>query len=105
MRNQFVVAPFSLVVNDFSSIIERVDEKFGVFFPTQLAAGVTNDMVFRNIEERHRSKNQGLVEETRLARPSSSRKRSAEFLRSMTLAKRGSMRDALATYDIFIGDC
>ncbi len=102
LKDKFVVAPFTLVVSDFSSIIQQVNDKYGVTFATETGAGVSNDMVLEDIERRTRNRHNGNIPEATISRPSSSRKRSEEYLRDITDKERLAMEGALDAYRNFI---
>ncbi len=98
LKDHIVLAPFDVVVSDFSSLVEAVNVKFGVDFATEARVGVSRATVFADIDRRGRLKNAGKVREESVSRPSSRRMRSGEFLLGMNDTERRSMERALDSY-------
>ena len=98
IRERFVVAPFTSVISDFSQVIVACNEKYGVNFTTNAEAGLSNEMVFADIDRRARRKHGGRLYEARISRPSTARRPAAEFLSDITETERQAMNRALDAY-------
>lgn len=102
LRHALVVAPFDEVVSDFSAIIERCNERFGTDLVTPAAAGVSNQDVWDEIENRQRRRYGGKLREATISRPTASRKKPEEVLRDLTDGQTRAMNRAVAAYVAFV---
>ena len=96
-----VVADFPSVISDFSSVIRRCNQEYGVGFATGGDGGISQDTVARDIEQRECAHHGGQVPSTLAALPSRTRKTSAEYLRGLDASEQAAMDDALATFRRF----
>lgn len=97
------MTPFELVVSDFSAIIAAVNAKYGVRFASESDAGVSQDTVLKDIDARSRAQFGGALQESKVSRPSTTRKPSDEFLQNITDKERQAMEGALDAYRQFVG--
>lgn len=72
-RDACVLGAFEEVIQDYGAVIERVNSRFGTHFAMFDHTEENVRQVFFRIEERHRSRNEGTIVETRIARPSSAK--------------------------------
>lgn len=104
LRERCVVAPFTAVIADVSSVIAQCNAKYGVSFETGTETGLSRDVIFQTMEERTRRKFGGDLREASISRPSDSRTTAAEFLADLAPHEVRAMQRALETYRAFIGD-
>lgn len=72
-RHGFVVGPFEEVTRDYGVVLERVNARFGTrFSPFDHSEGNVSD-VFARMEEMHRARRGGRLDEKRIALPSAVR--------------------------------
>lgn len=69
-RSAFVVASFEEVTQDYGTVLERVNAKFSTRFSLFDHSKDNVAGVFSHIEERHRARRDGTLDEKRIARPS-----------------------------------
>jgi len=69
-RSAFVVGSFEEVIQDYGAVLERVNVKFGTRFSLFKHSKDNVEDVFSHIEERHRARSGGWLDEKRIARPS-----------------------------------
>jgi hypothetical protein len=69
----FVVAPFDLVVSDFGTVIERVNERFGTSFARFERDPESERAAIALVEEMNRRECRGQVVESHVGRPSAER--------------------------------
>jgi hypothetical protein len=81
-RDGFVVGLFDQVTNDFGSIIDLVNERFGTGFRRFEPTPENEAMAFHLVEEMNRRESGGEVVETHVGRPSAERAERKEELRS-----------------------
>jgi hypothetical protein len=69
-RSAFVVGSFEEVIQDYGAVLERVNAKFGTRFSLFDHSKDNVEGVFSDIEERHRTRRGGGLDEKQIARPS-----------------------------------
>lgn len=99
-KKNILIAPFDLVTKDFGVVIEQLNLQFGTTFPKFVHSPENVDRCFKLIEERN-SMYTGNVTENRIARPSTSRSRSNESVRS--LLEDGRLRSLMSQADEIYG--
>jgi hypothetical protein len=72
-RSAFVVASFDEMTQDYGAVLERVNSKFGTGFSLFDHSKDSVEGVFSRIEERHRARRDGGLDEKRIARPSAAK--------------------------------
>jgi hypothetical protein len=80
-RNGFVVAPFTEVVTDFGSVIDRVNQRFGTSFHRFSGDAASRDAAVALVEEMNRRECRGELVESHVGRPSAERERGKEEAR------------------------
>jgi hypothetical protein len=80
-RNGFVVAPFTEVVTDFGSVIDRVNQRFGTSFHRFSGDAASRDAALALVEEMNRRECRGELVESHVGRPSAERERGKEEAR------------------------
>jgi hypothetical protein len=100
VKDDIVVAAFPDVVTDFGSIIRRCNEFYGADFAAP-DPGAADEVVFRRIEQNARARNAGQVPESKVARPSSSRRSTADVLASLSPSQRHLVDEAVAIWNRF----
>ncbi len=104
IKDEFVHVPFEAVVRDFSDAVTECNQKYGVQFATNSAAGVSSEMVFADIDRRARDKHDGVIKEDRISRPSATRLSSADFLSGISARQREAMDGAVEAYQLFVDE-
>jgi hypothetical protein len=69
-RSAFIVGSFEEVTQDYGAVLERLNAKFGTRFLLFDHSTENVECVFSHIEERHRARRGGGLDERRIARPS-----------------------------------
>jgi hypothetical protein len=69
-RSAFVVGSFEEVIQDYGAVLERVNTRFGTRFSLFDHSRGNVERVYSQIEERHRARRDGGLDERRIARPS-----------------------------------
>jgi hypothetical protein len=81
-RSAFVVGSFEEVIQDYGTVLERVNAKFGTRFSLFDHSKDNVAGVFSHIEERHRARRDGGLDEKRIARPSAGKAEMKELLKN-----------------------
>jgi hypothetical protein len=102
-RAAFVVGLFDEVTNDFGSVIDRVNERFGTSFARYDATPGNEEAAFALVEEMNRLECRGEVVETHVGRPSAEREArkaqvSASLGRPRATRLLGQAQDLFETY-------
>jgi hypothetical protein len=79
-RSAFIVGTFEELIQDYGAILERVNAKFGTRFSLFDHSTENVEGVFSHIEERHRARRDGRLDERRIARPSAAKAEMKESL-------------------------
>ena len=69
-RSAFIVGSFEEVTQDYGAVLERVNARFGTRFSLFDHSTDNVEGVLSHIEERHRARREGELDEKRIARPS-----------------------------------
>lgn len=77
VRDAFVVGLFDEVVNDFGSVIAKVNDRFGTSFTPYSPDRESREAAFRLVEEMNRLECRGQLVETHVGRPSEQRQQQA----------------------------
>lgn len=72
-RESFVIGRFAQVIEDFGSVIDEVNERFGTAFHRYDANPTASQTVIELVEEMNREESGGIVVETQVGRPSAER--------------------------------
>ncbi len=72
-RDSFVIGPFAQVTNDFGSVIDEVNERFGTAFHRYEATPEESQTAIELVEEMNREESGGVVVESQVGRPSVAR--------------------------------
>ena len=104
-KNDYLLAPFEEVTEDYGAVIRRMNEKFGTdFHPFEHTPENVRE-VYSRIEDLHRRRNGGNVYEVKLARPTKAKdlpKR--EVLRWLRAPRYGRLlSEATAVYEDLLG--
>ncbi len=74
-RNKVVVGLFDEVTNEFGAVIRRINQRFATGFAVFEHHATNVQKCFETIEQLNQQKNNGVVDELRIARPSHVRKK------------------------------
>lgn len=74
LRERIVLVRFADVVEDFSSVVAQLNTQYGRAFTTPREAGLTTQDVLRDIDDRSARKHGGQQAESKISRPSASRR-------------------------------
>ena len=80
-RSAFIVGSFEEVIQDYGAVLERVNARFGTRFLLFDHSKDNVEGVFSHIEERHRARRDGGLDERRIARPSAAKDEMKESLK------------------------
>lgn len=100
-RDACVLGPFEEVIEDYGAVIERVNSKFGTQFAVFDHTEANVKQVFSRIEARHRTRNEGTIVETRIARPSAAKEEMRREVKRELEApsRRGMLTEAKVVYE------
>ncbi len=102
-RDKILIARFEAVVSDFSAVVVQLNEKFDTQFATEKSVGLTPRRIIDSIDQRNRSRNNGLLDEATISRPSPSLGRTKPVLGGMSDVEARSMRAAMDAYQQCVG--
>jgi len=88
VRDGIVVALFGQVVDDFGSVVERVNQRYGTSFVPYDASPANQAAAFTLVEEMNRLECRGEVVETHVGRPSTQREQRKREIQAMMLRPR-----------------
>ena len=103
LKDRVVVAPFTMVIDDFASILTQCDNAYGVEF-NSAQADVSSEAILRSIENRSRARHHGNIPEGRISRPSSTRLKADEFLSELGTDEQYARDRALDAFRDFIAN-
>lgn len=101
VRDQVVVAPFAEVIHDFSSVIRRCNDLYGLDFATGGVGADVQEEVFRRIEQASRARHGGRVLESGVARPTAHRQPTETVLEQLDTRGRKVLDEALKVWKEF----
>jgi len=103
-RDAYVLGSFEEVTEDYGGVIDRINNKFATRFSSFHHTEENVKKVFSRIEERHKARNNGMLSETRVARPSAAKEETRLKVKPELEAprQRRLLADARTIYDYLI---